>query len=303
MRLGVDLGGTKIEAVLLDPDGEVAVRRRIATPGGDYEGTIEAVRELADELDGDRALPLGIGTPGSIGPISGLMRNSNSTVLNGRAFDRDLAEATGRHIRLANDADCFALAEAMAGAGAGAATVFGVILGTGVGGGIVMHGQLASGPNRISGEWGHTPLPLAGEDEQPGPVCYCGRRGCVETWCSGPGLSADHERRSGRRMNPDEIASAAAEGDALAQQSLELHLDRLSRALAQVVNILDPEVIVLGGGLSNLDHLYSGLGTAMRPHIFSDCFETRIARNLLGDSAGVIGACWLWPDRPEEQAR
>ncbi|MEM1277747.1 MAG: ROK family protein [Pseudomonadota bacterium] len=299
MRLGVDLGGTKIEAVLLGQGGEVLERRRVDTPQGAYRSTLEAIRDLADSLDPARALPLGIGTPGAISPETGLLRNSNSTILNDMPFDRDLQEVTSRPLRLANDADCFALAEAMAGAGVGARSVFGVILGTGVGGGFVIDGQLLSGPNRIAGEWGHTPLPLPRDDERPGPACYCGRYGCVETWCSGPGLAADHTRRTGETRTPEEICTAATT-DPAAQATLEAHLDRLARALAMVINIVDPEVIILGGGLSNLGHLYHDLPQAMRPHIFSDCLRTRIARNRLGDSAGVIGACWLWP---EEDAR
>ncbi|MEM9043446.1 MAG: ROK family protein [Pseudomonadota bacterium] len=303
MRLGIDLGGTKIEGVLLDRQSKVCARRRVETPQGDYRATIATVRDLADHLDPDRRMPIGIGTPGSIGPESGLLRNSNSVVLNGKPFEEDLVEGTGRRVRLANDADCFALAEAMAGAGQGAASVFGVILGTGVGGGFVVNGHLLSGPNSIAGEWGHTPLPRPTQAEQPGPACYCGRFGCVETWCSGPGLSADHTRRTGESLDPAELLEHALAKDPEAQKTFALHTDRLARSLSVVVNIVDPEMIVLGGGLSNLDHLYHDLPEAMRPQIFSDSFRTRIARNRLGDSAGVIGACWLWPEQEEEHQR
>jgi fructokinase len=244
---------------------------------------------------GKRAPVIGVGIPGSLSPASGLVRNSKSTTLNGHAIDRDLAAALGRPVRVANDANCFALAEAVAGAGQGARTVFGVILGTGVGGGVVTGGQVLAGANLIAGEWGHNPLPAPGSDERPGPACPCGRRGCIEAWCSGPALAADHLRRTGADMAPELIAGVGAAGDLDARGTLDRHLDRLARALAGVVNILDPDVIVLGGGLSKLDHLYAGLPDAMHPHVFSDVFTTPILRNRLGDSAGVIGAAWLWP--------
>ncbi len=224
------------------------------------------------------------------------MRNANFTVLNGRPLDRDLARAAGREVRVENDANCFALAEAMAGAGQGAEVVFGVILGTGVGGGIVAGGRVLPGANLIAGEWGHNPLPAPGAAERPGPACYCGRSGCIETWCSGPGLAADHARATGETLEPREIAAQAAEGDAGARETLDRHLSRLARALAGVVNVLDPDAIVVGGGLSKLSHLYERLPGAMRAHVFSDVFATPVLRNRLGDSAGVIGAAWLWPE-------
>lgn len=298
MRIGVDLGGSKIEAIALAPGGAERARLRVATPRA-YEAVIREAAALAAAVEaeaGGRAAGAGVGIPGSLSPASGLVRNANFTALNGRALDRDLAAALGRPVRVENDANCFALAEAVAGAGQGAAVVFGVILGTGVGGGVVVDGRMLPGANLIAGEWGHNPLPAPGADELPGPACYCGRAGCIETWVSGPGLAADHARATGTRLEPGEIAAAAAEGDAAAGASLERHLDRLARGLAGVVNILDPEVIVLGGGLSNLGHLYERLPGAMPPHVFSDVFATPVVRNRLGDSAGVIGAAWLWEE-------
>jgi fructokinase len=305
MRIGVDLGGTKIEAVALAPTGDVLERRRIATPRGGYDGIVRGLAELVAAIEarvGTRAPAIGVGIPGSLSPASGLVRNANSTVLIGHALDDDLAAALGRPVRLENDANCFALAEAMAGAGQGADTVFGVILGTGVGGGIVTAGRVLRGRNRIAGEWGHNRLPALSADDLAAPRCYCGREGCIEVWCSGPGLRADHQRATRETLDAPAIASRAALGDAAAQATLERHLRRLALALAGVVNLLDPDAIVLGGGLSNLDYLYDLLPEAMRPHVFSDVFATPILKNRLGDSAGVIGAAWLWPDggEPEE---
>jgi len=298
MRIGVDFGGTKIEAVALGPNGAERARRRASTPAGDYDGSIRAVATLVDAVEaeaGGRAPAIGVGIPGSLSPGTGLVRNANSTFLIGRPFDRDLALALGRPVRLENDANCFALAEALAGAGQGADTVFGVILGTGVGAGIVTGGRVLAGRNLIAGEWGHNPLPAATADEIPGPACYCGRKGCVEAWCSGPALAADHARATGETLDPPGITARAEAGDAGARATLDRHLGRLARALAGVVNVLDPDVIVLGGGLSKLAHLYERLPEAMRPHVFSDVFTTPVLPNRLGDSAGVIGAAWLWP--------
>ncbi|MEM9736651.1 MAG: ROK family protein [Pseudomonadota bacterium] len=289
MRLGVDLGGTKIEAATLEGD-RVTARERVPTPRDDYGAIIQTIADLADRL-APPGLPLGIGIPGSLSPATGLVRNANSTALNGKPFDRDLSAALSRPVRLANDANCFALAEARMGAGQGVETVFGVILGTGVGGGVVVHGKLLTGRNAIAGEWGHTPL----ADSAPAPRCWCGRYGCVEAWCSGPALAADHLRVTGADMTAEMIAAVAQAGDLDARETLERHVNRLGRAMAPVVNILDPDIIVLGGGLSNMAHLYDELPSAMRPHIFSDCVETQIVRHRLGDSAGVIGAAWLWP--------
>ena len=299
MRLGVDLGGTKIEAAVLDRGGAILARERVPTPPNDYDATLkEIVRVVAkaEQAAGIRADAAGIGTPGSLSPRTGLIRNANSTCLNGQRLDLDIARVLDRPVRLQNDANCFALAESISGAAQGAQVVFGVITGTGVGGGIVLHGTPLMGRNLIGGEWGHNPLPAPMPDEMPGPACYCGRTGCIETWCSGPGLSADHRRRTGKCMTAEDIAARAAAGDSTAQDSLDRHADRLARALAGVVNILDPDVIVLGGGLSNMAHLPGSLPGLVRQHVFSDCFETPILRNHLGDSAGVIGAAWLWQE-------
>lgn len=299
LRFGIDLGGTKTEIVVLAGD-EIVLRRRAPTPGGysgGYDGLLDGIATLLTEAErtvGARAGAVGVGTPGSLSPATGLIRNANSTLLNGRPLDRDLSARLDRPVRLANDADCFALAEARAGAARDAGTVFGTILGTGVGGGIVAGGRLHSGPNAIAGEWGHNALPRPAPDETPGPACWCGRRGCIEAWCSGPGLAADHARRTGHALTAELIAARAGDGESAAEATLARHLDRLGRSLAGVVNVLDPEVIVLGGGLSNLPGLTEGLPAAMRPHVFSDCFSTSVRPNALGDSAGVIGAAWLW---------
>lgn len=305
MRIGVDLGGTKIEAVAISPVGVVMARQRIATPRNGYDYVVRSIAELVAAIEtriAARAPAIGVGIPGSLSPANGLVRNANSTVLIGHALDRDLAVALGRPVRLSNDANCFALAEAMAGAGQGADSVFGVILGTGVGGGIVTAGRVIAGRNLIAGEWGHNYLPVLSPEDIDAPHCYCGHEGCIEAWCSGPGLSADHALATGKSLEPPEIAERAAMGDAASRATLERHQRRLGLALATVVNVLDPDVIVLGGGLSHLEHLYAGLPGAMRPHIFSDVFETPILKNRLGDSAGVIGAAWLWSetDKPEE---
>ncbi|WP_462321658.1 ROK family protein [Halochromatium sp.] len=294
--IGVDLGGTKIEAAALAKDGQILRRKRIATPRNDYPGTLEAIKTLVAELEtalGVRA-SIGVGTPGALSPFNGRLRNANSIWLNNQSLATDLEHRLGRPVRIANDADCFTLSEATDGAAAGAASVFGVILGTGTGGGIVVNGQLLSGPNAIAGEWGHNPLPWPGDDERPGPSCYCGKRGCIETWISGPALTADLQRLTGRQLNAKAIADAAERGDAEAEAALQRHQDRLARALAAVINLLDPEVIVLGGGLSNLQRLYHGLPTAIRPFIFGDGLATRIVPPRFGDSSGVRGAAWLW---------
>jgi len=299
MRIGVDLGGTKTEVVALAPSGAELARLRIATSPDGYDSVVRGIAELVAAVEaraGGQAPAIGIGIPGSLSPASGRVRNANFTVLTGHAFDRDLAEALGRPVRVENDANCFALAEAMAGAGQGAGTVFGVILGTGVGGGVVTDGRVLAGRNLIAGEWGHNRLPAISADELPGPPCYCGRTGCIEAWCSGPALGVDHARATGETLDAPGIAARAEAGDVAAVATLERHLNRLARALAGVVNLLDPDLIVLGGGLSNLAHLCDRLPEAMCPHVFSDVFETPILNNRLGDSAGVIGAAWLWPE-------
>ncbi|MEM6487128.1 MAG: ROK family protein [Pseudomonadota bacterium] len=297
IRVGVDLGGTKIEAVALGPGDRVLARQRTRTPRDDYAGIVRAVAGLVTAVEataGARAGGIGIGIPGSFSPATGLVRNANTTILIGEPLDRDLRAALDRPVRLENDANCFALAEAQAGAARGYGVVLGLILGTGAGAGVVMHGRVHVGPNRIAGEWGHTPLPRPEPDETPGPLCYCGRRGCLELWVSGTGLELDYARDR-PRVAGSEIAARAAAGEAAAQAALARHLSRLGRGLSVIVNILDPDAIVIGGGLSNMAHLYTDLRAATLPHVFSDCFDTPILCNSLGDSAGVIGAAWLWP--------
>ncbi len=295
MKLGVDLGGTKIEGVLLDDAGAIAARRRVPTPAGDYEATVRAVAQLVAELEAERgaATSIGIGTPGALRPRAQTLKNSNSTCLNDRPLKRDLEAALGRPIALANDADCFALSEATDGAGQGRASVFGVILGTGVGGGWVLHGRLAAGPNAIAGEWGHTPLPWPADDERPGPACYCGRHGCVETWVSGPALAADHVRHGGAAIDVAAIGAAAADGDPDAIDTLQRWDGRLARGLAVVIDIVDPDIVVLGGGLSNLPSLTDRLPGLVSRWVFSDELRTEFAVAKYGDSSGVRGAAWL----------
>ena len=297
MRIGIDLGGTKIEVAALDDAGAIRYRRRVATPAGDYAGTIHAVRELVEDLERElgQSGTVGIGLPGAISPATGLVKNANSTCLIGHPFDRDLAAALGRPVRLANDADCFALSEAIDGVAAGAPTVFGVILGTGVGGGVVVRGRLLQGPNAIAGEWGHSPLPWPRNDERPGALCYCGKRGCVETFVSGPSLSRDHAAATGEPLSALEIAGHADAGDPRAEATLRRYEDRLARALATVINLLDPHVIVLGGGLGGILRLYRTVPTLWGAYVFSDAVATRLAPPRYGDSSGVRGAAWLWP--------
>lgn len=296
MRIGIDLGGTKIEGIALGDDGRELARRRITTPQGDYTAILRAVAGLVAALEvetGSRG-SVGIGTPGVVSPATGLMKNSNSVCLNGKPLLRDFEGVLRHPVRLANDADCFALSEAVDGAAAGAQSVFGVIVGTGTGGGIVVHGLLLGGPNAIAGEWGHNPLPWPGEDENPGPPCYCGKRGCIETFLSGPGLSRDHLARTGQECSGVEIAARAANGEAKAVETLERYADRLARALAGVINILDPEVVVLGGGVSNIEFLYRRVPELWGRYVFSDAVATRLVPARYGDSSGVRGAAWLW---------
>ncbi len=298
MRIGIDLGGTKIEGIVLDAGGKVRARRRTPSPRGDYDNTLSAICGMVDHLEAEcgATCSIGIGMPGAISPASGLVKNANSTWLNGRPFGPDLEDRLGREVRLANDADCFALSEAKDGAGAGCRSVFGVIIGTGTGGGIVHDGRLLSGPNAIAGEWGHNPLPWAREEERPGPDCYCGKQGCIETWTSGPGLAAAFERETGRTATAEEIAGAAQAGDPDATDAIRRYADRLARALASVVNILDPDMVVLGGGMSNIGALYTLLPGLMPAYVFSDTVRTRIERHRHGDASGVRGAAWLWPE-------
>lgn len=298
IRIGIDLGGTKIEGVALGPDGAERARLRVPTPRHDYDGTVRAVADLVETLEAtagaDRPATVGIGIPGTISRRTGLVKNANSTWLIGHPFDRDVAARIGRPVRIENDANCFAVSEATDGAGAGAHTVFGVIVGTGCGGGLVVDGKVLTGRNGIAGEWGHNPLPWPGEAEWPGPSCFCGRHGCLERWISGPGFAEDHARVTGRVLDAPAIAAAAAAGDAGAQASLERYVDRLARGLAGVVNLLDPDVIVLGGGMSNVDAIYRMLPGRIAAWCFSDGIDTPVRKARHGDSSGVRGAAWLW---------
>jgi fructokinase len=296
VRIGIDLGGTKTEIIALGPAGETLLRRREPTPAENYAGIVDLVTRLVKDAEtGLRARgSVGIGTPGSPSPATGLIRNSNSTCLNGQPLKRDLERALGREIRIANDADCFALSEAVDGAARGANTVFGVILGTGVGGGIVIRGRALSGPNAIAGEWGHNPLPWPADEERPGPACYCGKLGCIETFLSGPGLALDYERTSGERLGPEDIASRALSAECTALETMHRYEQRLARALATVINVLDPEVVVLGGGLSNIETLYGRVPSLLRDWVFADVVRTKLVRNAHGDSSGVRGAAMLW---------
>lgn len=294
-RIGIDLGGTKIEGVVLDDDGTFGPRRRVATPTGDYRGTLEAIANLvaACETDCGRRCVVGVGSPGALSPATGRLRNANSTCLNDRRLDLDLEERLGRRVRLANDADCFALSEATDGAATNVGIVFGVILGTGTGGGIVVNGGLLRGPNAIAGEWGHNPLPWPAVDEREGRPCYCGKQGCIETWLSGPGLARDY--RPDGSVPADEIAARAGRGEPAAQSCLARHEDRLARSLASVINLIDPDVIVLGGGLSRIGRLYSQVPARLERYVFSDTLRTRLVPPEHGDSSGVRGAARLWP--------
>jgi fructokinase len=298
MRIGIDLGGTKIEGAVVDAGGHASVRRRIPTPRGDYAATIGAIAALVEDLErqaGTRCT-VGVGMPGTISRASSLVKNANSVWLNGRPFDRDLTAALGRDVRCSNDANCFALSEALDGAGRGARVVFGVILGTGTGGGVVVDGRVLEGRNGVAGEWGHNALPWPEASESPGPPCYCGRSGCIETFLSGPGLALDFARTTGERVSSEVVVARAASGEAGACQSLARYEHRMARALASVINILDPDVIVLGGGLSSIDRLYTNVPTQWARWVFSDRVDTPLVKNEHGDSGGVRGAAWLWND-------
>jgi fructokinase len=296
VRIGIDLGGSKIEAIALDPAGNELLRRRVETPRGDYAATVEAIYSLVRDFEDQtrERCTVGIGIPGTVSPATGLVKNANSTWLIGHPFAEDLAASLSRDVRLENDANCFALSEARDGAGAGAHVVFGVIVGTGTGGGIVVNGDVLKGPNAIAGEWGHNPLPWPDRDELPGPACYCGRLGCIETFLSGPGLIRDYRERTGETLAPPAIAARAANGDAKAEECLQRYDHRMARALASVINVLDPDVIVLGGGMSNLERLYTNVPGLWNRYVFSDAVTTRLVRAVHGDSSGVRGAAWLW---------
>lgn len=298
LAIGIDLGGTKTEIVALDDEGREVVRRRQPTPRGDYQATLDSMAGMVHAVETELGAQgtVGVGHPGAISPATGLIKNANSTWLNDRPLDRDFQALLGRKVAFANDANCLALSEATDGAGAGAGIVFTVILGTGVGGGIVVGGRVLRGGNAIAGEWGHIPLPWPRDDERPGPACYCGLHGCIETWCSGPGMARDHAAVTGQALSGPDIVAAAATGDAAARATLDRYADRLARGLAQVINILDPEVIVLGGGVSNIAGLYAEVPPRLLAYVFSDRVDTRLLPPLHGDSSGVRGAAWLGRD-------
>jgi fructokinase len=296
VRIGIDLGGTKIEGIAIDGDGRVRVRRRVSSPRGDYTETLRAVVDLVRDIEGEVGAKgrVGVGIPGIISSATGLVKNANSTWLIGRPLGDDLPRLLGRPVRFANDANCFALSEATDGAGRDAAVVFGVILGTGVGGGLVVHGRVLAGANAIAGEWGHNPLPAPQDGERPGPDCYCGRKGCIETFLSGPGLAADHHRATGAARTGEDVVAAAGAGDPAALATLARYAERLARGLAGVINVVDPDTIVLGGGLSRIARLYEEVPRLWARHVFSDQVDTRLLPPMHGDSSGVRGAAWLW---------
>jgi fructokinase len=293
-RIGIDLGGTKTEIVALDPSGAECFRKRIATPREDYDATLDTIVALVNEAEAvvGRA-SVGIGMPGTISPATGLVKNANSTWLNGKPLARDIVQRLHRDVRLANDANCFALSEAIDGAAAGQAIVFGVIVGTGTGGAIVADGRVLVGANAIGGEWGHNPMPWPEPEEWPGPPCYCGRTGCIETFLSGPGMSRDHTSRTGEKLEATAIAARAISGDAAADATLSRYERRLAKALASIINVVDPHAIVLGGGLSNVERLYERVPPLWTPFVFSDRVVTTLLRARYGDSSGVRGAAWL----------
>jgi fructokinase len=296
MRIGLDLGGTKIEGIALDEGGVQLERRRVATPREDYEGTVRAMAGLVRDLEGATGprATVGVGIPGAISPATGLVKNANSTWIIGKPLDRDLSAVLARPVRLANDANCFALSEAVDGAGAGGRVVFGVIVGTGTGGGVVVDKHVLTGPNAIAGEWGHNPLPWPREGEWPGPPCYCGKTGCVETFLSGPGMARDHLQATGEAVGAPEIAARAERGDGAARATLARYEDRMARALAVVLDILDPDVVVLGGGMSQIARLYDAVPRLWQAWAFSDRVDTLLKPPVHGDSSGVRGAAWLW---------
>lgn len=301
VRIGVDLGGTKIEAIALSSSGEVLGRQRVATPKGEYTGTVTAVRDLVHTIErqiGTDNASVGVAIPGAVSPSTGLIKNANSTWLIGHRLDADLAEALERPVRLANDANCFALSEAHDGAAAGAGSVFGVIVGTGTGGGLVFNGRLHEGPNLIAGEWGHIPMPWLQTDDPPVAQCYCGKSGCIETYLSGPALARIHEWQCGETITSEAIAERAETGNPQAATSLDIYAGLMARALALIINVIDPDVIVLGGGVSNIERLYLQVPQLWSPHCFSDEIDTALVKAKYGDASGVRGAAWLWPTEP-----
>jgi fructokinase len=297
MRLGIDLGGTKTELIALDDNGQELHRKRVNTPSGDYDAIVTTIAGLVTEAEAalDCRGTVGIGIPGTISAKTGLVKNANSTVLNGHPLDQDLSRALDREVRCQNDANCLALSEAVDGAGAGHRVVFAAILGTGCGAGIAIDGLPWAGPNLVAGEWGHNPLPWMTPDEFPGPLCWCGKSSCIEKWISGTGFSDDYERASGNRLTGEEIIARVRQGNADARAALERYANRLARALAQVINLLDPDVIVLGGGMSNIDELYTLVPPQLPQYVFGGETATPIVKNRHGDSSGVRGAAWLWP--------
>ena len=299
-RIGIDLGGTKIEAVALSASGSVLIRHRVATPSGNYQLTVKTIADLVFAIERDLGGwgTVGVGTPGAISPATGRIKNANSTALIGKPLDKDLGYVLGRDVRLANDANCFALSEAVDGAAAGAEIVFGVIIGTGTGGGIAISGTILAGVNGIAGEWGHNPIPWPRHDEFPGPQCYCGKNGCLETFLSGPGMSRDFLDATGEHLDPPEIVRRSEAGNQLAEKCLSRYEDRLARGLAHVINVLDADVIVLGGGMSNIGRLYETVPLLWNQYVFSDRVDTKLLRPVHGDSSGARGAAWLWPLQP-----
>jgi len=297
IRIGIDLGGTKIEVLAIDRDGKELARHRVATPRHDYAGSIKLMADLVAQLEREtgRSGTVGVAIPGSISSVTGLIKNANSVWLNGKPLDQDLSAAMGREVRCVNDANCLAVSEATDGAGAGAVVVFAAILGTGTGAGIALHGKAHNGPNGIAGEWGHNPLPWPNADEYPGPACYCGKHGCLETWISGSGLEADYERTTGTHLAGREILALSAKGDAQAEAAVRRYENRLTRGLAHAINVLDPDVIVLGGGMSRIERLYPALNANLEDYVFGKEFAAPIRPALHGDSSGIRGAAWLWP--------
>jgi len=298
VRIGIDLGGTKIEGIALSGSGEELYRDRIDTPQGDYAAILQSIRTLIKRIEAETAArgSVGICTPGAISPATGLMKNSNSVCMNGRPVLEDLTHLLDREIKITNDANCFALSEATDGAGKDASVVFGVIVGTGTGAGIVIDGHLLTGPNAIAGEWGHNPLPWPQDMELPGPECYCGKHGCIETWLSGPGMTRDHELYANIFLDSETIVSKAQFGDEDAEETLQRYEDRMARSLAHVINIIDPDVIVLGGGMGNITRLYDNVPALWGQYVFSDRVDTALVSPVYGDSSGVRGAAWLWDD-------
>ncbi|MCK5396052.1 MAG: ROK family protein [Gammaproteobacteria bacterium] len=297
MRIGIDLGGTKIEGIALSDAGEELYRHRIATPQGDYDGTLKTIVELIQQIETDTGEngSIGLCTPGALSPSTGLLRNSNSVCMNGKPLLTDLQELLQREIRIANDANCFALSEAVDGIAKDASVVFGVIIGTGTGAGIVVDKKVLVGTNAIAGEWGHNPLPWPEDYELPGPECYCGKYSCIETWLSGPGIVRDHELHNNEFIDAETLDNKARFGDEEADETLQRYEDRMARSLAHVINILDPDVIVLGGGMGNIKRLYKNVPDIWSEYVFSDVVNTRLKAPLHGDSSGVRGAAWLWP--------